>query len=301
MLGKLLKYEIKATGRIFLPLYAVLFLFAIITRIFNPGAGFNSEFQAGSGAMQITGGIMMAAYVSIIVAIFVVTVVMMIQRFYKNLLSDEGYLMFTLPVRPWKHIASKLIVSVLWIVVSGIVTMLSVAVLVSTWELWKAIPDAFAKLIEMINQYFGASGYWFGLEMLLLMLTSLVLGILLIYAAIALGHLFTRHRTTFWARRVSGAQHRIAMDYRDRRKNYRGNVSGAFYRFYNRSRGEPLAFMARRFFKSCLWHSLLRDYKLCAFKTSESGINLGIKRPPVYDVYPAAVFQHAFDKERAKH
>ncbi len=197
MLGKLLKYEIKATGRIFLPLYAVLFLFAIITRIFNPGAGFNSEFQAGSGAMQITGGIMMAAYVSIIVAIFVVTVVMMIQRFYKNLLSDEGYLMFTLPVRPWKHIASKLIVSVLWIVVSGIVTMLSVAVLVSTWELWKAIPDAFAKLIEMINQYFGASGYWFGLEMLLLMLTSLVLGILLIYAAIALGHLFTRHRTLF--------------------------------------------------------------------------------------------------------
>ena len=34
MLGKLLKYEIKATGRIFLPIYLALILLAGINRIF---------------------------------------------------------------------------------------------------------------------------------------------------------------------------------------------------------------------------------------------------------------------------
>ena len=34
MLGKLTKYEIKATARIFLPLYAGLLLFALINKVF---------------------------------------------------------------------------------------------------------------------------------------------------------------------------------------------------------------------------------------------------------------------------
>ncbi|MEG2638949.1 MAG: ABC transporter permease, partial [Clostridiales bacterium] len=34
MLGKLLKYETKATGRTLLPLYAALLIFALINKIF---------------------------------------------------------------------------------------------------------------------------------------------------------------------------------------------------------------------------------------------------------------------------
>lgn len=41
------------------------------------------------------------------VALFVLTMIVIIQRFYKGLLCDEGYLMFTLPVKPWQLIATK--------------------------------------------------------------------------------------------------------------------------------------------------------------------------------------------------
>ena len=38
MLGKLMKYEIKATARLFLPLYAALLVFSLINRFLNPFA-----------------------------------------------------------------------------------------------------------------------------------------------------------------------------------------------------------------------------------------------------------------------
>ena len=187
MLRKLLKYEIKATGRTFLPLYAALFLFALISKIFN----FANDTK---GALQVPAVISMGIYISIIVAIFVLTFVMMIQRFQKNLLSDEGYLMFTLPVESWKHILSKLITSLLWIFLSGVVTMLSAAVLAGTWEMWKALPAQFSEFLRYINQHMRGEAYLFLFEAIIICITFVMLGILLIYASIALGHLFGRHR-----------------------------------------------------------------------------------------------------------
>ena len=35
-------------------------------------------------------------------------------RFYKNLYTDEGYLMHTLPVKPWMLIVSKLTIGTIW-------------------------------------------------------------------------------------------------------------------------------------------------------------------------------------------
>ena len=106
MLGKLTKYEIKATARIFLPLYAGLLLFALINKVFI-------EINLLQTKMAFLSAISGMIYFFIIVATFIITLVVMIQRFYKNLLSDEGYLMFTIPVTPSKHIISKMIVSIL--------------------------------------------------------------------------------------------------------------------------------------------------------------------------------------------
>lgn len=49
-----------------------------------------------------------------LIAAVVTTVVLMILRFYRNLMTDEGYLMFTLPVSTTELIFSKLIVSIVW-------------------------------------------------------------------------------------------------------------------------------------------------------------------------------------------
>jgi hypothetical protein len=77
------------------------------------------------------------------------TLIVLIQRFYKNLLGDEGYLMFTLPVQSWSHILSKLAVSMLWTVVSGGVALCSILFIssnnISTPEFYKELLMAFIK------------------------------------------------------------------------------------------------------------------------------------------------------------
>ena len=88
---KLLKYEWKACARTCLPLYGVLILMSLISRIlYVIPKNTSLYFMLPAISSMLYMGVMMAA--------FVVTAVILIQRFYKNLLGSEGYLMFTLPV-----------------------------------------------------------------------------------------------------------------------------------------------------------------------------------------------------------
>jgi hypothetical protein len=185
MLGKLLKYEIRATARIFLPLYAVLLVYAAIHKIISL-----------LSAPKITApeAISTFIYVVLIVAVFVVTLVVMIQRFYKNLLSDEGYLMFTLPVKPWKHIVSKLLISMLWTVVSAIVTIISISIVVFEKFFTIDFIQIIQKAISDSLSYMSVSAALFMVELLLAAIVALASSVLIIYASIAIGQLFNKHR-----------------------------------------------------------------------------------------------------------
>ena len=127
MLRKLMKYELRATGRIFLPFFGALIVLSLLNKLFYSNRAENmmrTLRQNGKGLpIEITRVISMALFIFLICAIFMLAAIVMIQRFYKNLLGDEGYLMFTLPVRPWQLITSKAAVSCMWLVVSGLVTL----------------------------------------------------------------------------------------------------------------------------------------------------------------------------------
>lgn len=185
MLRKLLKYEIKATARIFLPLYAVLFSIALINRLIS----FISPL-----AVQAPKIISMIIYITILVGMFVITFVMMLQRFYKNLLSEEGYLMFTLPTLPWKLIVSKLFIAIMWTIASGLAAYISISIIFMDFT---GISSLFTALIEFggeLYTLFGLSSFIFAAEILLMILMSLASGILILYASMAIGHLFNRHK-----------------------------------------------------------------------------------------------------------
>jgi len=183
MLSKLLKYEMKATSRIFLPMFGILILVAIINRviaILSP-----SQTQAPNV-------ISMILYVLILVGMFVVTMVVIIQRFYKSLLSDEGYLMFTLPVTPAMHIVTKLLVSILWIITSTLTAFLSVIIIASE-ELFK--PNVINEIILSVNQLLRMDGAkMLVFEVLLASLIGTITSILMIYAAMSVGHLANDHK-----------------------------------------------------------------------------------------------------------
>jgi hypothetical protein len=191
MLGKLLKYEIKATARLFLPLYLTLIIFTVINSflLFIPNAGENSFSFYG-----FLTTISMIIYVTLMIGLVAMTLIVMIQRFYKNLLGDEGYLMFTLPVKSWNHILSKLTISILWTVTSGIVAFFSIMFISSKNISIPELLNMFSRAFDSFIQYFGASAYLISLEFIVLGLLSIASTILVIYAAIALGHLFNKYK-----------------------------------------------------------------------------------------------------------
>ena len=127
MLGKLLKYEIKATSRILLPLYLVLFVVAVVNRVLNP---FEILENAQGFNIQILVNVLsVILYFTIAFSVMAATFIIMIQRFYKNFLGDEGYLSFTLPVETWKHVLSKLLTSMMWIILSILAVIASIIII----------------------------------------------------------------------------------------------------------------------------------------------------------------------------
>lgn len=184
MLGKLLKYEFRATGRLFLPLYGALVIFALI----------NALLLSFREIPQLPAVLAMLVYILLAIAVFVVTFIVMIQRFYKNLLSDEGYLMFTLPVKAWCHILCKLIVSTVWLIVSIAITLFTIFIMMFNANLFRATVELWNIVMADLLPYLGPQEYLMIVEFLATMFISIIGSILAIYTAISLGHLFRRHR-----------------------------------------------------------------------------------------------------------
>lgn len=124
MLGKLIKYEYRATARTFIPIYIALLLVAIINRVFR------------IRNIDVAWGISTIVLVGLFIALGVLTIIVIIERFNKNLLGDEGYLMFTLPVKSEQLIVSKLIISIVWTIVSGIIAFITFLILLGEVSLF---------------------------------------------------------------------------------------------------------------------------------------------------------------------
>lgn len=193
MLGKLLKYEFKATAKEFLALYGCLILLAIVNVILLKVSDiFHAEFNL----LSILSGIAVFVLVLYLAAIFIITVILCITRFYKNLLGDEGYLMNTLPVSTWANIAGKLIVSVIWSIASIAVILIACLIIglglsnVSTLEVFQMVSRAFS----VFTREFGGGGYLAVFEMAILGIVSLAGFYLTVYAALTIGHSFAKHK-----------------------------------------------------------------------------------------------------------
>ena len=195
MLGKLLKYDFRSMGKEFALFWPACLVMGLILRFTLGRSSFTVETSGDMEVFQFSGilnGILGLVFFALLVAMCVVALLFVIQRFYRGLLGDEGYLMHTLPVKPWQLVTSKLLTAVVTAVVSGVVGILSVVILVpaSLWELLSAPFEA----VAMIFREMGGQGILLMAEVLLLCLMGLICGILHLYLAMALGHLFGRNR-----------------------------------------------------------------------------------------------------------
>ena len=185
MLGKLLKYELKATSRVFIPLYIAILVVSIIN-----GLSLNLEILNIQGLATI---VLMCLFISL----FVITIVVTIQRFNKNLLKDEGYLMFTLPVSSKHLVLSKYLTSLIWTFLSFIVAFLSFTIIfmIPTYKYFD-----FSYFINEFNLLFSNMlnlnilGQF--IKIILLMIISYTIFIFNVYLALSVGQLpiFNRFR-----------------------------------------------------------------------------------------------------------
>ena len=188
MLTKLLKHEFRATARIMGPLYLVLLAVAL-------GFNFSARLMDTSNVvLNILAALVILAYVAAIIGVFIVAFILMLQRFYKNLLGDEGYIMFTLPASVHQHVWSKLIVSAVWFIATGVVVILSAFVAAADVSFFTDLLDVFPKLFEQLNAYYAVNGTAFVIEFVVLMLAACMSFSLQFYAALAVGHSFANHK-----------------------------------------------------------------------------------------------------------
>ena len=186
MLAKLLKYDFKAMFKIFLPLWGVLLVVSGINRLFS-GAGLNAEEGLG-----LVNSLMVLLYVLLIMAVMVVTTVIIIARFYQGLLKDEGYLMFTIPVKPWQLVASKLISAVVISMLSVLVAIVSVLIIASYQGFFYDLTQVWEVLGTMTPNANGLA-----ILSVVSVFVGLICAVSQVYASMALGHLAGSHRVGF--------------------------------------------------------------------------------------------------------
>jgi hypothetical protein len=177
----------KACSRLLLPLYLVLAVTTILDRIVL-------YLNIFKGALEIIPVLITFTYVMSIIAIVVVSLVIIVLRFYKNLTTDEGYLMFTLPVKSHQLINSKLYASLIWTVAGLAAVLTSIFAVAATDTRMRLFWEGLHTMSAELDESFGAYKTLLIAEFVLLIIIGIVNKILQVYASVALGQLMHGHK-----------------------------------------------------------------------------------------------------------
>ena len=189
MLFKLLKYDFRAMWKQFSLIWGAALALALANRF---SIFWDVDDHAIGLSDTTTSGITVFAFMSVITAMFVIAVIFVVNRFSKGLLGGEGYLMFTLPVRPWELVASKLICGTVTWIGCGVVALLSPFIMAPVnWLELMQFPF-WSDILRGIMKHPGTLALM--AEFCLVILAFIVLFISVMYLAMAVGHLFSRHR-----------------------------------------------------------------------------------------------------------
>jgi len=200
MTGKLMKYEMRSMLRTFLPLWGAILVVALLNRFTLKIDNLTTMLHG------IPATLLIILYVLGIMAIAIVALVFMIQRFYNGLLKDEGYLMFTLPVKTSQLIWAKCLSAVILAFVTTLICIASLLVMLLESDFIREIGDGFRWFFELgaspaekaqFQELLGVSS-----QVLLLTLVwgffSTITSVMQAYLAMAIGQLANKHRAG-WA------------------------------------------------------------------------------------------------------
>lgn len=195
MLGKLIKHELRGSGRTMLPFILVSLFLAVMAGLSMRAMEHQQEYSW----FNIVFGIVIFLFVAGLMAVCIMSVVVVINRFRQNLLGDEGYLMFTLPVSVDQHIWAKLIVSAIWFLATALTCMLAVVLVllcnVRTFDVdWSEVGYVMSELGRMMSQFGILHIVGYCLELLAMFFVGACVSCLTFYCAMAIGYSFANRK-----------------------------------------------------------------------------------------------------------
>ncbi len=204
MLGKLFGYDFKAIGRPACLIHLIVLGVTLLAMIAGFAGYWMSELDPTSmtEALQAVAALGVVSGFVALACLVPATFIVVIQRFYANFYTDQGYLTFTLPTRASTLLWSKILAGSLWLLISivvatqgALVLTVSMNGLVEGYDFYDSVPYW---ILNVESLGIGGAGevptVIFGSLSSIASLASLLL---LAYAALTLG--------ATWAR-----QHKVA-------------------------------------------------------------------------------------------
>lgn len=195
MLGKLFKHEMRALTKVLLPVNVLLLLITGIGSLTLRSFNFNPENSNAVSQMLLT--LFITSYFVSLVCVTCGAFIYMFVRYYKTMYSDEGYLTNTLPLGTHTLIIGKTLASSLWLFITYSVTFLSVILLVYGQLNSATRGEIYVEFLNLIEEYNRYAPVSFGPLMilaLLIYLASMVYSVLFMFASMAIGQLFHKHK-----------------------------------------------------------------------------------------------------------
>ena len=198
MLSKSIKHEFRATARVMLLVYLAILSLSVVAhftmKVFSHGNHYGTF-------LRLISGVTTAVFFIGLAAAGIGTIALTVIRFDHSMLSDEGYLTMTLPVSTHKLISAKLLVSIVWYVLTTVAVLAALLIALLDSGDWGGLFKGTANFLQAVWEALPTleSGMVAGLivcgiELFICLILGAARTSLLIYAAMAIGHSFNKHK-----------------------------------------------------------------------------------------------------------
>ena len=195
MTGTRVKYEFRSSFKLMAVLWAALIvsscLFSFSSNVLDTTLSGNDPSKGAQLVSSMIGTATGFLFFLAMMAMVVITIIIIIMRFYNGLFGSEGYLMNTLPVKPWQLVTSKGIVAGVLVLADAVLAVASILILGGMTsmhdmgQMFSELGSALAKRPVLILM---------AAELFVLLITGILKSIYQVYASIAIGQLVNKYR-----------------------------------------------------------------------------------------------------------
>ncbi len=200
MLGKLMKHEWLSTWKVPTALCIYLGILTILgcTSFVSP------LWQSDNMVVQVIAGFSIFIYILSLIGICIAIFAYFVVRFYRNMYTDEGYLMHTLPVKSWEHILTKGLTFFIWSLISVLAVFFSIFSIIFSaalsvsginWgDFFSQLQEFWPEIMREFQAFWGTSLATTIILCIVAAICQLIFSILMIYGSISIGQTFNRHK-----------------------------------------------------------------------------------------------------------